>query len=308
LYPIQLMAFTWNEYGCYGCNVDIIPFIPIVARLAIELGSFEEQYRGGLICQDFAGINVLERLMHTGDIPEHHKHNREHHERIDNTYLQVLIQLRQMGLLKKEDIQRYDLLHRLCKQDYFAENRFRFMTELDPNELIRRNTHSNRSVPLHYATYFISIEIFRFVLECGMRYFPKKKGISLLFQKDIDNETPFQDACEQFGHEQVMMVITDTLNNPDTPPVNSADALLSAAIDNGIHLDCVYLLMRREPDVLQKLLSQSPAVVTSAGSNNNYNNDTNDDGTRSCKLAKNKLNSTTERKRKREFKFQSYFC
>jgi hypothetical protein len=141
-----------------------------------------------------------------------------------------------------------------------------------------------------------------------MRYFPKKKGISLLFQKDIDNETPFQDACEQFGHEQVMMVITDTLNNPDTPPVNSADALLSAAIDNGIHLDCVYLLMRREPDVLQKLLSQSPAVVTSAGSNNNYNNDTNDDGTRSCKLAKNNLNSTTERKRKREFKFQSYFC
>jgi hypothetical protein len=145
-----------------------------------------------------------------------------------------------------------------------------------------------------------------------MRYFPKKKGISLLFQEDIDNETPFQDACENFGHEQVMMVTSDTLNNPGTPPVNTADELLSAAIDGSIHLDCVYFLVRREPDVLQQLLSQSLAVVTSAGSNNNNNNNSNsnnknDDGTSPCKLAKNKLNSTTERKRKREFNFQFNF-
>jgi hypothetical protein len=109
-----------------------------------------------------------------------------------------------------------------------------------------------------------------------------------------------------------MMVTSDTLNNPGTPPVNTADELLSAAIDGSIHLDCVYFLVRREPDVLQQLLSQSLAVVTSAGSNNNNNNNSNsnnknDDGTSPCKLAKNKLNSTTERKRKREFNFQFNF-
>jgi hypothetical protein len=310
MYPIQLMAFAWNEEGCYGCNVKTVSFVPVVARLAIELGSFEEQYRGGLLCADQAGNNVLRRLMCTY-MPDHLRSNREHHELADTKYLQVLIQLRQMGLLKKEDIKRYDMLSSLFQDDeddedfYLAEKRYRFLTEWDPTELIRRNTHFYGYIPLHYAINFPSIEVFRFILECGMRYFPEKKGISLLFQKDLDNETPFQDACDKFGHEEVMMVISDTLNNPVTYPLNSADALLSAAIDDRIHLDCVYLLVRREPDILQKLLSQSLAVVTSAGSNNNNsnnnnnNNTQNDDGTSLCKLVENKLDSTTERKRKR---------
>jgi hypothetical protein len=303
LYPIHLMAFARNAI-CYRCNVKTVSFVPVVARLAIELGSFEEQYRGGLLCADDDGNNVLNILMCT-DMPERHKNNRKHHELADTKYLQVLIQLRQMGLLKKEDIKRFGLLHVLCfGQDFhFAEKRFRFLTEWDPTQLIRRHTDSYGDIPLYYATKFPSIEMFRFILECGMRYFPKKKGISLPFQEDYDNETPFQDACDKYGHEQVMMVISDTLNNPGTPPLNSADAILSAAIDGSIHLDCVYLLVRREPDVLQKLLSQSLAVVTSVGSNNNNsnnnNNTQNDDGTSPCKLVENKLDYTTERKRKR---------
>jgi hypothetical protein len=311
LYPIHFMAFAWNpeeeeeegEETCYRCNVKTVSFVPVVARLAIELGSFEEQYRGGLLCADDDGNNVLNILMCTIN-PKRHKNNWEHHELADTKYLQVLIQLRQMGLLKKEDINRYDMLSRLCfNQDfYFAEKRFRFLIEWDPTELIRRDEYG--CVPLDYAAInFPSIEMFRFILECGMRYFPKKKGISLPFQEDMDNETPFQEACKKYGHKQVMMVISDTLNNPVTPLLNSADALLSAAIDDSIHLDCVYLLVRREPDVLQKLLSQSLAVVTSAGSNNNKNNSNNntknDDVTSPCKLVENKLDSTTERKRKR---------
>jgi hypothetical protein len=310
LYPIHLMAFAWNaeeveegEEAWYRCNVKTVSFVPVVARLAIELGSFEEQYRGGLLCQDSNSENVLKRLMCTHTVPERLESNREHHELADTKYLQVLIQLRQMGLLMKEDIKRYDMVSSLCfdKDFYLAEKRFRFLTEWDPTELIRRDTYG--CVPLDYASYGPSIEVFRFILECGMRYFPKKKGISLLFQEDSDNDTPFQDACKDYGHEQVMMIISDTLNNPGTVPLNSADAILSAAIDGSIHLDCVYLLVRREPDILQKLLSQSLAVVTSAGSNNsnnnNNNNTKNDDGTSPCKLVENKLDSTTERKRKR---------
>jgi hypothetical protein len=59
--------------------------------------------------------------------------------------------------------------------------------------------------------------------------------------------------------------------------------------------------MRREPDVLQKLLSQSSAVTTAAGSKNknkNNKNDKNVDGT--CKLAKNKLNPPKQSENKRE--------
>jgi hypothetical protein len=39
---------------------------------------------------------------------------------------------------------------------------------------------------------------------------------------------------------------------------NVVDALITAAIDESIHLDCVYFLMRRQPDVLVKLLSSLP--------------------------------------------------
>jgi hypothetical protein len=40
----------------------------------------------------------------------------EHHELVDDQYFQVLIRLRKMGLLQKEDIQRCYLLHECCHQ------------------------------------------------------------------------------------------------------------------------------------------------------------------------------------------------
>jgi hypothetical protein len=55
------------------------------------------------------------------------------------------------------------------------------------------------------------------------------------------------------------------------------DALLLAAIDEGVHLDCVYFLLRREPDILQKLLSSTLPSAVAAESNNSNNNNTNDD-------------------------------
>ena len=39
---------------------------------------------------------------------------REHVDSVDNKYLQVLLQLRKMGLLDEKDIQRYVLWKRLC--------------------------------------------------------------------------------------------------------------------------------------------------------------------------------------------------
>ena len=55
-----------------------------------------------------------------------------------------------MDRLKQEDIQAYDLFNKLCWQDnYFAEKRFRFLVEWDPNSL----THTSRygCLPLSYC-------------------------------------------------------------------------------------------------------------------------------------------------------------
>ena len=77
-----------------------------------------------------------------------------------------------------------------------------------------------------------------------------------------------------------MKMIEETLiccySFPDnTPPLNVVEALMTAAIDEDIHLDCVYFLLRRQPDILQKLLSSAsittidPNPMVVFNSNNN---------------------------------------
>ena len=67
---------------------------------------------------------------------------------------------------------------------------------------------------------------------------------------------PFQLAGEIFGHDEVMEVIDDTLiiRYSDTLVI-IAEALVMSTIDERIDLDGVHFLLRREPDVIQKLPS-----------------------------------------------------
>jgi hypothetical protein len=264
LYPIQLLAFARNDDRDWQCNVSRVSFIPLVARLAIDLGLFEEDKRGGLLCKGEQNKNVLQQLMISDKIGNANP-NPPYHESIDTKYLQVLIQLKELDLLKKEDIQRYHLLNELCRKHtigYFPEKRFRFLVKWDPAAILwarRQGRLPLHDILSHHSTIHSTIRGFKHVFEAGIRYYPRKKGINLLFRKDKFGETPtpFQRACESFGHEKVMKVVKDTLAHYNTPPLNIEEAVLSAAIDENVHLDCVYFLIRREPDILQKLLSSS---------------------------------------------------
>jgi len=60
----------------------------------------------------------------------------------------------------------------------------------------------------------------------------------------------------------------------DEAPIHITEALVIAAIDENIHWDCAYFLLRREPDVLQKLLQSTPPA---AGSSYNHDGDDDDD-------------------------------
>jgi hypothetical protein len=266
-YPIQCIL-----------HIKAIPFTSVLARLAIEFGLFEEQYRGGLICQGVyqsdANRTVLQCLMYAiGTITGLGSHSQEHHELVDNVYLDVMKELKEKGLMVKEDILRYELFQELLVKNYnyFAMERFRFLVEWDPTALTQTNDY--RALPLHFAV-MSPIQAFCVTFEAGIRYFPKKKGISLLFYKTEGDDTPFQDFCNVHPREKVLKIIEDTLTyyHSDTP-LNIADTLLSAAIDDSIHLDCVYFLLRRQPDVLQKLLSAkaetAEATVTADGYEDN---------------------------------------
>ena len=79
-----------------------------------------------------------------------------------------------------------------------------------------------------------------------------------------------------------MKVIEDTLirySSSDNTPINLAEALLISAIDDNIHLDCVYFLLRRHPNMLVKLQSSStPAAVSASMARSNNNNEDDIDG------------------------------
>ncbi|OEU08510.1 hypothetical protein FRACYDRAFT_249400 [Fragilariopsis cylindrus CCMP1102] len=245
MYPIQYIASRYSTMS----------FILLLARLALEFGLFEEEERGGLLIEGNYGDNILQYLVHEGG---------DEDADADEIIQNVLIRLRQMGYFKKEDIQEYGLVVLSCKYREISEIKFRFLVEWDPTSLIKTDGQTGR-LPLHLAATH-TIQNFRMVFEYGIRYYPKKKGISLLFQRSGFGPTPFLLACqisfrtyeEVFDPEDVMKVVEDILIRYSDTPINITEALITAAIDEDIHLNCVYFLLRREPDIVMKLLSVSP--------------------------------------------------
>ena len=180
-----------------------------------------------------------------------------------------------MNLIMKEDIRRYDLVNILCKQLIFAPKRFRFLTEWDPFSLLQLD--NDGYTPLRRAAGGSkSIEVFRIVLDAGLRYFPNKQGIGLAFRKRknfIHGNTPFQRACEKHNRTKVMKALEDKLARyASTTPLNVADALIVSARDDNIHQDCVYFLMRRYPDLVVNSLHNTSNIIIDSSSNNNSSN------------------------------------
>jgi hypothetical protein len=196
-YPIQLLAIALTYTGIWTCKVKTVSFIPIVARLAIEFGLFKEDERGGLLCKcdDVMGYRVPHYLL----VSACDSCNQEHH---DDTCLEVLVKLRQLDLLKREDIQSFSLLSYLCRRPYFPEKRFRFLVEWDLNALLHPNQYGQ--IPLYDSIDYGNIQNFQMTFEAGIKYFPKKKGIHILFRKTNRGMTPLQKACGCFRYQMLL--------------------------------------------------------------------------------------------------------
>ncbi|OEU08641.1 hypothetical protein FRACYDRAFT_249537 [Fragilariopsis cylindrus CCMP1102] len=184
----------------------------MLSRLATEFGFFEKKARGGLLFEDTNGDNILQFLVR--DIA-------------DDAYFNVMIQLRQlrqMGYFKKEDIKKYGLVVILCRCRHVIRKKiFRFLVEWDPTSLLQIYEYSGH-LPLHVATKSTStLQDFRMVFKYGIRYYPKKKGISLLFKKNDYSTTTFQRACKTFKYEAVMKVVEDILIRYSDTPINTTE-------------------------------------------------------------------------------------
>ena len=243
-YPIYWLLK--NVYGIY--NVKAAFFIPLFAKLGVEFGQFKDSERGGLIITNSG--NVLRELVTASYNKRNDKDGQQ--QLVDESYLAVIKRLRQIGLLRKKDISEYDLIWKLCQQrTSFPEQRFRYLANWDPNCLTMSGGYLER-LPLHYATsYCTEIRGFRAVLEVGVGHFPIEMGF--LFRKDKYGETPFWMACYKYGKGVVKKIVDDIILNSRirTNYTDTVDALLYAGTEERVDLDGVYILLRREPSVLQ---------------------------------------------------------
>jgi hypothetical protein len=116
-----------------------VSFIPLLVKLAIEFGCFDKELRGGLLVnEDIDGNNVIQRLMFDST-PE--IFDSEHNVLVDDRYIRVIIQLRELGLFTREDIYNFNLIIELCKKKYYAEKRFHFLPQFNTYALTRPDSY-----------------------------------------------------------------------------------------------------------------------------------------------------------------------
>lgn len=247
-YPIiwQLRSGSSNR----EFNSKAAVFIPLLAKLAIELKQCEEEERGGLVNHEWC---VLMELASSNDYEKDH---RDHDRLVNETCLAVIKRLRQMDLFVKEDISKYNLIRNICCETNFPEDRFRYLASWDPDSLFKPS--DNGWLPLHYSvgnTQGIhtarpeNINAFRTLLTFGMHHFPREMGG--LFYNNTNGETPYQMACMKFGNEKVETILKDAIiKNQNNDDLDNIGPLVFAAIDENIHIDGVFFLLQRDPSVL----------------------------------------------------------
>lgn len=211
--------------------------------------------RGGLLNR-VAWYNTLQRLVMK-------KNNNspalEETDLADDPFAVVLQRLKEAGLLLKEDVEENKLLNILViyNKSQLPEDIFRVLVDLNPHALTHTSSRDGlfegESLPLHIAAHYSTIKGFRSILISGIRYFPKKKGVGLLFKNDDKGETPFKLACERHGRSEVMEIIESVLIGCSDKPYNALEVLLSSAVDDEMNIDGVYFFLRREPEKLKQL-------------------------------------------------------
>jgi len=132
-------------------------------------------------------------------------------------------------------------------------------------------------LPIHWSSEQEDIRVFIMVLKAGMQHYPDKFGFvfgegthrnsnpEFLFQG-----TPFQRACKKYGQEKVINEVINCIkeycaafmsssSSTSTSATNNSmetSLLMSAITDELIHMDGLYILLRKDPEAALLRLQQ----------------------------------------------------
>jgi len=152
-------------------------------------------------------------------------------------------------------------------------------------------------LPMHWSWARKDLEEFNSILKAGLQYFPKKFGY--VFCEGTHNEqgdetkvfsgSPFQLACMVFGQEKVLNEVVNRIAEycsttatctRTTTNTEMSLLIMSAVTDESIHLDGLYILLRRDPTAAllglqQQLLHLVGKGQTSIDTDTDTDTDTN---------------------------------
>jgi len=254
---MQVSNRRWRN-GCLSFKT--VSFVPLLAKLGIELGQFREEERGGLICGTDDLLKVLASNHFKGDLTK--ANDSEYYRLLDETCLAVLIRLRDMGLFRKEDIVEHNLLGSLLQGSVFPEQRFRFLVDWNPDCLgapIGFPFFHADLLPIKSLVLSDDLDVagFQEVLRSGMKYFPEKFGflfhMGLTKGSLLRNKTAYAIACQKHGKKVVDTILNEEWSvacGRDATNQIGLDALLYASTEPAVNLDLVYTLLRRDPALL----------------------------------------------------------
>eukprot|EP00536_Pseudo-nitzschia_multiseries_P000739 jgi/Psemu1/179496/e_gw1.9.77.1 len=229
-------------------NLQSVSFIPTILNLAKEfdhvVSGYSEGNRWGLLDAwedddipqfSYSDLNVLKYLVLIAQLS-------------DRRALSVIRQLRAMGLFHASDVVDYYLLHHVCNQTfYISKCRFLYLVRLNPMALATKDWF--QMLPLHHvAPNWLSCSYRKFrdfliVFHEGMRYFALQFGF--LFHVDNEDSTPYRQASQYFDEADA-----DAMINPYLAPFDSLrqlKLLISLASNPDVHLDGIFIVMRRNP-------------------------------------------------------------
>jgi len=180
-------------------------------------------------------------------------------------------------------------------------------------------------LPIHWSSEQEDIRVFIMVLKAGMQHYPDKFGFvfgegthrnsnpEFLFQG-----TPFQRACKKYGQEKVINEVINCIkeycaafmsssSSTSTSATNNSmetSLLMSAITDELIHMDGLYILLRKDPEAALLRLQQhfrevggdeqtgtDTSIGTCANANTNTNTVTVNNNNNSSNNSNNSVNT-----------------
>lgn len=197
------------------CDHDnAVTFVPTLARRGERFGVGGFGNRGGLLTVVPVAVlpenwNVLQCLAnYTGS----------HMDRniFDDKRVRDIERLREMNLLFKEDIKKYNLL--ILASLPSSQQRFQYFAEWYPEELKTAKWKDGNPL-IHFAINESrdSRDFFELVLKVGMKHSPNQH-LGFLFQKHR-GKTACEVAFDKFGAEEAMFAIRNCISPWDNKPI-----------------------------------------------------------------------------------------